>query len=286
MEKNVFRIVAVVLMAWVLSMCQSAEDIISESEDIRIAILPGESDVQIKKKYSAFLTYLEKETGLNFKLVFPESYRDMLNLFRDKKLDLVNFGGVTFYLANSESNAEPLVMRDIDTRFTSYILVRTQSPGEKIEDFKNRKLTFGSRISTSGHIMPRFYLQSMGIIPEKFFSEVLYSGRHDKTVFMVRDGEADVGVADSLVVDQMFRNGRLKKEEVKILWESSPFPDYVWTIQRDVSNARKKTIRDAFLKFNANNEKHREIMNKLGGKYYLPASVEDFKQIAVAMGRN
>jgi ABC-type phosphate/phosphonate transport system substrate-binding protein len=36
--------------------------------------------------------------------------------------------------------------------------------------------------------MPRYFLKEMDIIPEVFFSDTRYSGKHDLTAYWVRDG--------------------------------------------------------------------------------------------------
>ena len=69
--------------------------------------------------------------------------------------------------------------------------------------------------------MPRHFMCSdKQIIPEVFFSEVHYSGAHDKTAYLVRDGTIDLGVANSEIIKKMIRDGRLKENDVRVLWET------------------------------------------------------------------
>lgn len=79
--------------------------------------------------------------------------------------------------------------------------------------------------------MPRYFLQSeYRIKAEDYFGDVQYSGKHDRTAHWVRDGKVDAGVANSNIVRTMFENGHLSHEDVRILWESPPYTDYVWAV--------------------------------------------------------
>jgi phosphonate transport system substrate-binding protein len=155
---------------------------------LRISILPDEGREKLIERYTPLFEYLARETGIPYELIIPETYGELLELFHAKKIDLAYFGGFTFVKANVIDNAVPLVMRDVDTRFTSYFLVKGDHPAENISDFKGKRFSFGSSLSTSGHLMPRYFLKEMDIIPEVFFSDTRYSGKHDLTAYWVRDG--------------------------------------------------------------------------------------------------
>lgn len=253
---------------------------------IRVGVVPDESRELLEKKYAPLFEYLRGETGLTFKLSIPESYAQMLEMFGAGKVDLVYFGGATFVKAVETHKAAPLVMRDVDTRFTSYFVVKKDSVYKSIEELKGKKLAFGSKLSTSGHMMPHYFLSLRKIAPEDFFSETLYSGSHDKTAYMVRDGKADVGAVNSAIVDAMLKDGRLGENDIRIMWETPPYPDYVWTLRADISKEVKIKLRNAFLGL-SEQDGHGQILASLGAGIFLPASGRDFanlKSIMSGMG--
>ncbi len=179
-------------------------------------------------------------------------------------------------------------MRDVDTRFTSWFLVKDGETAHDLTDFKGKIFTFGSRLSTSGHLMPRHFLQTeMQIIPEEFFSEVRYSGAHDKTVNLVLDGVVDLGVANSEIVRTMTRDGRVKENDLHVLWETPPFNDYVWAVQDDLNEGIKTQLRDAFLELDVDDSVQGKILKNMGTEGFLPAGDRDFlllQQIADTLG--
>ena len=134
--------------------------------------------------------------------------------------------------------------------------------------------------------MPRFFLQTERIItPEEYFGVVRYSGKHDRTAYWVRDAEVDVGVANSAIVRKMFADGRLGPDEVQILWETPPFPDYVWATRRDLGEPKKEKIRQAFLKLSKSDPTHAAILAGVDAGGFLPATMRDFSQLKTVVVR-
>ena len=136
----------------------------------------------------------------------------------------------------------PVASRDIDFKFSSYFLVRTENPARVLLDLKGKKIGFGSSKSTSGHLMPRFFMKKMGIEPESFFSEVLFSGSHDRSAYLVRDGAVDVSVANSNVIDRMVSSGQLDPKSVRSLWETPPYASSIGDARAGVAKKRSSRL--------------------------------------------
>jgi phosphonate transport system substrate-binding protein len=246
---------------------------------LRIGILPDQTEDKLRKRYAPLLAHIQSQIGQPVKLIVPKSYGDLLKLFGDGKIDLAYFGGFTYLKAAHKNGAVPVAMRDIDTRFRSYFLVRGDDPARELRDKRGAGLSFGSRLSTSGHLMPRHFLNQSGMPPEQFFREVKYSGAHDKTAYLVRDGKADVGAVNAIIVDQMFRDGRLKRSQVRVLWETPPYPDYVWAIRGAIAEDLRSKVLNSFLSLSLDTPKHGDILRKIGAESFLPARQKDFSQL-------
>jgi len=250
---------------------------------LRVGVLPDESEHALRERYGDLLAYLSEQVGVLHELYVPANYADLLASFARGEFDLAYFGGVTFIRASQESGALPLVMRDVDLRFTSYFLVRRDAPGGTIEDFRGQHFAFGSNLSTSGHLMPRYFLRQLGITPERFFATTEYAGSHDRTVYAVRDGRVDLGAVNAEVVDQMLGDGRIRSDEVRVLWTTPPYADYVWATRPGLSEELLRRLRDAFLSLDPGNKGHLRVLSRLGAGGFLPASVEDFAALRKTM---
>lgn len=246
---------------------------------LRIAPLPDQAPEVLHKQYQPLLDYLSKETGLQTELVIANSYAEMLELFHNKKIDLAYFGALTYIKAHEQGDASPLIFRDVDLEFTSVVLVPGDSSVQNIKELKGKSFSFGSKLSTSGHLMPRYYFSRFNIEPESYFSRIEYSGAHDKTAYLVRDKKVDAGVANSYIIKSMYRKGLIKESEIKIIWQTPRYPDYVWASQADIPEKIKSVISNAFLNLHNEIPQHQKILKSLGAGYYVSATHNDFKLI-------
>jgi len=244
---------------------------------LRVAVLPDQSITALQGKYAPLLAYLSEYLQIETKLIIPGSYQDLVKQFEQDKIDLAYLGGLTFLQANTNSQAKALVMREADTRFSSWFVVKGESNINKIEQLADKPFTFGSNLSTSGHLMPRHYLATeYQIDPEDFFKQVNYSGGHDQTIYDIRDGIVSAGAVNSIVYTQMLIENRVSANEIKVIWKSPPYPDYVWAVQANLSEHITNLLRNAFLSLSQNDSKHKKVLDKLGASYFLPARAKDF----------
>ena len=286
MNKNYwFALLGVVVTIIVAGVFYAAEPRIAKSGEaspsvVRVAVLPDMSEQDLRQRYAPLLRYPAEETGFEFNLQLPADYAELLRLFGMGQVHLALFGGLTVVQANAMYHAEPLAMRDVDTRFISIFLVRNNDPATGLSDLEGKALAFGSRLSTSGHLMPRYFLQNTRqIVPEQFFGQIEYSGAHDRTAYMVRDGEADVGAVNAEIVNGMLRDGRLKQGELRVIWETPPYADYVWAVTRYLDENVKTQLRDAYLQLDMNEQSHRQILESLGAGNFLPAGPRLFQPL-------
>ena len=260
---------------------------------VRVGVLPGDAPAELRRRYRPLLEHLSEQTGLRFELVVSASYADRLERFGNDRLELAYFGGFTFLKASAAHGARPLVMRDFDARDTTYFVARGDGPlaaciGLTCSNLAGSVLSFGARLSTSGHLMPRHFLKlEKGIEPEAYFSEVRYSGAHDKTLYDTRDGKVDLGAVSVEIYRAMQRDCRLSEGELVVIWETPPFPNYVWAVSARVSDELRTEFRDAFLLLDGGDAEHKRVLSLMGAGSFIPAGTMDFeqlRQIADALG--
>ena len=246
---------------------------------IRVGVLPDESDASLRSRYVPLLEYLSEATSIPHELRVPESYDHLLEWFAAREVELAWFGGLTFVRARVASGAEALVMRDIDRHFTSEFVVAGTSQARDVEELRGGVFAFGPRLSTSGHLMPRYFLGRRGVDPEEFFAQVRYSRGHDETVYWVRDGLADIGVANSAIVASMYADGRISRGSVRRLEATAPFHNYTWAVQPGLPREIVLRIRDGFLALDPDDPSQARILSAVGASGFVPAAIEDFAAV-------
>ncbi len=269
----------ILLLLILLSACSQEGLQDRRTEIIKIGVLPDQNKEVLVKKYNPLINYLAERTGQRVELIIPDSYADLLEKFIQNDIDLANFGAYTYLRAWMKVNAQPLVSRDIDSHFTSIIIVPADSPADNLQDLKDMRFAFGSRLSTSGHLMPRYYFEKQNIDVEKYFSEVIYSDNHDETISLVRDKKIGAGVINAAIFKQLLGSGRIAKDQVKIIWESPGYQNYVWATQDTLSQDIKRSLRNAFMGLTQIDHQHQDILNRLDAAYFTPVSQKDFTKL-------
>lgn len=253
---------------------------------LRVGVVPGQSSDELSRRYAPLLVYLSETLGISCELVLSESYEDFLARFGRGEIDLANFGGVTFVQAHRSHGAVPVVTRDIDRRFTSYILVNADSRVTELADLEGARFGFGSRSSTSGHFMPRYFLEQAEIVLEEVFESVEYLGTHDAVALGVQEGTVDAGAVNAYILDLMISDGRIDQDRVRVLWETPAYVNYVWAIQPSFSRETLDTIRGVFFALSKQDERQADLLDRLGANYFLPASLVEYRSLIEIVDRS
>ena len=282
--KMLFGILIALIIVGLLFAYNVRSASLSATRPIVVAVLPDEEESVLRTRYDELIRYLEEQTNRNFELLIPDNYGHLVDLFEKGTVDLAYFGGLTFVQAQARARAEPLVMREVDTRFTTTFIVRNEAPWNSCvnlacADLAGKIFSFGSRLSTSGHLMPRFFLEAEhDLIPETYFGEVRYSGAHDKTAVAVSNGTANVGAMNSAILQSMISDGRLGENDLIKIWQTPPYADYVWATRSDLENDAKTSLRNAFLKLDRNGTEG-DLLDALQANEFIPATTRDFETL-------
>lgn len=231
-------------------------------QTLRVSAIPDESPTELLRKFAPLGAYLEKETGLKVQWTPVNDYPAVVEGLAGGKIDLAWLGGFTFVQVRQRTGtANPIIQRVEDEVFTSKFIVPANSPAKSLQDLKGKTFAFGSASSTSGSLMPRYFLLKEGINPEKDFSRVAYSGAHDATVAFVASGRAEAGVLNASVWDKLLEKGDANAKAVKVIATTPPYYDYNWTVRGDLDAGTVKKLSDAFLKLDPANPAHKEILD-------------------------
>jgi len=247
---------------------------------IRVGVLPDQSDAALQRRYQPLLKHLSNDLGLVFQLVLCDDYEDLVQKMGNGDIELASFGGLTYLQAKESHGVKAVVTRDVDLKFTSYFITHNLSEGKTLADFHGKPFSYGSPSSTSGHLMPRHFIRAkFGRDPIKLFSGIHYSGAHDKTVYWVLAEQNRLGVVNAEILQSMFRDGRLNEGDIRVIWETPPYADYIWAASSRTSSQLRNAIQVAFLSLELQNPADRDILTQLGANYYLPVYDRDYKDL-------
>jgi len=209
-------------------------------------------------------------------------YAAVVEALASDKLDLAWLGGFTFVQASIRTRgaATPLVQRAEDARFTSKFITADDNI-KTLADTRGKVFAFGSPSSTSGHLMPRYFLIQGGINADKDFKNVAFSGAHDATVAFVAAGKADAGVLNASVWEKLVDQNKVDPK-VRVIATTPPYFDYNWTVRGGLDPELVRKIAAAFLKLDPANPEHAEILALQRASRFIPTSKENYQGIEQA----
>jgi phosphonate transport system substrate-binding protein len=250
---------------------------------LKVSAIPDEAPTELQRKFAPLGKYLEKQTGMKVEFVPVTDYAAVVEALASRRLDMAWLGGFTFVQTKLRTNgtAIPIVQRQEDAAFTSRFI--TAQPNIKsLADLKGKTFAFGSPSSTSGHLMPRYFLQQAGIDPERDFKRIAFSGAHDATAAFVESGKVDAGVLNASVWDKLVEQKKIDLSKVRVFATTPPYFDYNWTVRGDLDPALVKKLTNAFLALDPNNPEHKEILALQRATKFIPTKAENYVGIESA----
>lgn len=261
-----------------LALCASA--VTSFAADVlRVSAIPDEAPTELLRKFKPLGAYLEQQTGMKVEFVPVADYPAVVEALATDRLDMAWLGGFTFVQVNQKTgNAIPLVQREQDAQFTSKFI--TSDPNVKsLADLKSKSFAFGSISSTSGSLMPRYFMLQDNIKPETYFSRVAYSGAHDATAAWVQAGKVDAGVLNASVWQKLVDSGKVDTNKVKVFATTPTYFDYNWTVRGTLDPALAEKLKQAFLALDPAKPADKAILDLQAASRFIPTKPENYKGI-------
>ncbi|MDO5088614.1 MAG: putative selenate ABC transporter substrate-binding protein [Leptotrichiaceae bacterium] len=288
-DKKVKRIIflfgSLILMLVLLACGNSAENKSTgkgEKEKVfKISAIPDFDQSELTRGFGDFARYLSEKTGMKVEYVPVVDYAAVVTAFERGEIDMVWFGGLTGVQARSlVPEAEAVAQRPSDEKFQSVFIKQKGLQITDLNGIKGHSFAFGSESSTSGHLMPRFFLEKEGINPDKDFDgSPIYSGSHDKTYGLVEAGSVQAGAVNKQYWDKAVKEKKVNTDKVEAFYITPEFYDYQWTINdvdKKFGKGTKEKVKQALLNMKAGDS---EILNLLSTDKFIPTENSNYKDI-------
>ena len=246
--------------------------------------IPDQDESKLRSRFDQVADYLTGELGVEVKYIPVKSYAASITAFRNNQVQLAWFGGLSGVQARARvSGSEAIAQGYEDQFFKSYIIAHTSTGLDAAaslqQAMKGMTFTFGSKGSTSGRLMPEFYLrEAFQEAPNKSFRKVGFSGDHSRTIALVQAGSYQVGAVNYKVWESELAAGKVDTSKVKVIWETPTYPDYQWTIRGDVDaqygEGFKAKVTKALLEM-----KDEKLLNAFPRSSFVPATNADYAPI-------
>jgi len=204
--------------------------------------IPDQDESRLKARFAKVAEYLTETLEVPVEYVPVKSYAAAVTSFRNNNLQLAWFGGLSGVRARSLTpGSEAIAQGKEDPSFHTYLIAH-ESTGLTLSDsfpkeIAGKSFTFGSKGSTSGRLMPEYFIrESLGKGPDESFKVVGFSGNHSRTVALVESGAYEIGAVNFKVWDKLVEEKKVDTSKVSVIWKTPGYPDYQWTLRGDVDS--------------------------------------------------
>ena len=252
---------------------------------LRFSAIPDQNATLLREKFDAVAAHLSQKLGVDVQYVPATDYRASVEMFKNGDIHLAWFGGLTGVQARQAvPGARAIAQGDTDPKFVSYFVAHKDSavqPSESFpQDLAKLNFTFGPASSTSGRLMPEYYLrQATKKSPAEFFGrEPSFSGGHDQTLELVEAGKVQAGVVNFEVYDQRVAEKKTDPNVVRIVWKTPEYADYNFTAHPDLEKQFGAGFSDK-LQAALVAMDDPKLLSAFPRKKLIPAENEDYAQI-------
>jgi phosphonate transport system substrate-binding protein len=253
---------------------------------LRIGGIPDQEAARMERMFGLMATYLSERTGLDVRYVPSNDYAAVVSGFQRGDLELAWFGGLTGVQAQAVTpESQAIAQRPRDAEFHSVFVTGRGVTANTLAELEGLSFTFGSESSTSGHLMPRHFLQQAGIDAEQDFDGPPgYSGSHDATYKLVEAGTYQAGALNEAVWQSAVAEARVDTTKVRPMYTTPAYFDYHWAVRGDVDErfgaGTRQRIEQALLELNASlGAEEAELLELFATDRFIPTTNENYSAI-------
>jgi phosphonate transport system substrate-binding protein len=255
---------------------------VSHAQDINFGFISTESSQNLKSDWQPLLDDLEKQTGLKVKAFFASDYAGIIEGMRFNKVQVAWMGNKSAMEAVDRANGEvfaQMVNADGSQGYYSHLIVHKDSPLKSLDDvFKNGKsLSFGNGDpnSTSGYLVPGFYVFAQNKQDPKTLFKVVRNANHETNALAVANKQVDVATNNSENLEKIQQRQPEKFKEIRVIWTSPLIPLDPLVMSKNLAEPARTKIRTFFYNYGKTDAREKEIIMKISKLSGFKASTNE-----------
>ena len=224
---------------------------------IVISAVSSENEADRLARYKPLQDYLTSELGVKVDFFAASDYAGTIEAQAAGKVHFARYGTASYARAYRTTNGgvEAIMCSlnsDGSSGYHSVIWVKKDSPFNSVDDLKGASAAFADPNSTSGFLVPTYYLTKAGKDPDQFFGRTGFGGNHEGSILAVLDGTYDGAFnwyrsADNSNVHRMHGKGMIDESKLKMIWKSPVITNGPWAVIVSLPDQMKKDFTEAIL---------------------------------------
>ena len=242
----------------------------SWAQDINFGIISTEATQNLKADWQPLIDDMIKQTGMKVTAFFAPDYAGIIEGMRFNKVQVAWLGNKSAMEAVDRSNGEvfaQMVNADGTQGYYSHLIVHKDSTINTLDDvLKNGKsFSFGNGDpnSTSGFLVPGFYVFAKNKVDAKSFFKVVRSANHETNALAVANKQVDIATNNSENLDKIKDRQPEKFKDIRIVWTSPLIPLDPLVLHKELPAAAKEKIKTFFYNYGKTDAREKEILMKI-----------------------
>ncbi|TNF54095.1 MAG: phosphonate ABC transporter substrate-binding protein [Burkholderiales bacterium] len=242
----------------------------AHAQQINFGIISTEATQNLKADWQPLIDDMAKQTGLKVTAFFAPDYAGIIEGMRFNKVQVAWLGNKSAMEAVDRANGEvfaQMVNADGTQGYYSHLIVHKDSPIQSLDDvLKNGKnLSFGNGDpnSTSGFLVPGFYVFAKNKIDPKVHFKVVRSANHETNALAVANKQVDVATNNSENLGKIKERQPEKFKDIRVVWTSPLIPLDPMVIHKDLPAETKEKIKNFFYNYAKTDAREKEIVMKI-----------------------
>ncbi len=252
------------------------------AQEINFGLISTESSQNLKSDWQPLIDDLEKQTGLKVKAFFASDYAGIIEGMRFNKVQIAWMGNKAAMEAVDRANGEvfaQMVNADGTQGYYSHLIAHKDSPIKNLDDIikAGKSLSFGNGDpnSTSGFLVPGFYVFAQNKLDPKTLFKVVRSANHETNALAVANKQVDIATNNSENLEKIQERQPEKFKDIKVVWTSPLIPLDPLVISKSVPEATRAKIRTFFYNYAKTDAREKEIVMKISKLSGFKASTND-----------
>ena len=252
---------------------QNFKPLENDPEEIIFGFISTESTANLKSQWMPLIKDMENTLGKKVKAFFAPDYAGIIEGMRFGKVHVAWFGNKSAMEAVARSGGQVFAQtskEDGSKGYYSHLLANAANDKlNSVEDIlkcdKSLNFGIGDPNSTSGFLVPTYYVFAQNNVDPKKCFKTVRSANHETNLVATANKQVDVATNNSEQINRTNAKQPKIGSKVKVIWTSPLIPSDPMVYRKDLSQEMRSQIKSFFLSYGRMGENKDQALKTLSG---------------------
>lgn len=266
-----------------------------ELKELNFGIIATEKAGALRQMWEPFLEDMSKSVGMKVNGFYATDYAGIIEAQRFNKIQIAWYGNRSAMDAVDRASGEvfaQFVDLDGTPGYYSYLITHKDSGITSLDQVlmngKQYSFGIGDPASTSGTLVPTYYVFTMNKLDPRTHFRVVRSSNHEGNFLAVLNRQVDLATSNSEMTEKAKEKFPERMDQLRILWTSPLIPRDPLVWRKDLPADIKKKVQDFVVGY-GKTPREKEILKNMyrlaGFKVSTDAQLIPIRQLELAKDR-